>query len=89
MVIVNVGEHGNVVIYKPAHELEEQDLTGTRNPAAEGEGFVIAVGAENSPGPQRQVRTPGGRKWLNGRNRAHSGRIGSPTSPTPSRGPGW
>ncbi|MDX6590611.1 MAG: hypothetical protein QOI84_1885 [Solirubrobacterales bacterium] len=50
MAIATVGEDGNWVMHRPSHELGPEDLADTRRLAEPGEGFVIAVGRESSPG---------------------------------------
>jgi hypothetical protein len=50
MVIATVGEDGNFVMYRPAHELDPEDLADTRNLSVPGQGFSIAVGPETTPG---------------------------------------
>lgn len=59
LLIANVGEQGNVVMYKGPDELGKDDLTGTRNPAGPGEEFVVSIGTEETPGRPRTVDASG------------------------------
>jgi hypothetical protein len=58
MVIATVGEGGNFVMYRPAHELGPEDLADTRNLSTPGEGFSIAVGTETTPGVAAEKMQP-------------------------------